>query len=73
MARYPAVAEQFTIGKNGLVAEQNVESILTCIGDLIENPEKLKNMRGVAREYNYDNYESIYQLVKVLDDENKKA
>ena len=72
VARYPAVAEQFTIEKNGLVAEQNVESILTCIGELIENPEKLKKMRGVAREYNYDNYESIYQLVKVLDDENKK-
>lgn len=65
-SRYPAASEIIIDGENGIIAEQNVESLCEKIVTLIENINLFLQMRDTCMAYRYDNDRSYKQFIKAI-------
>lgn len=64
--RYAAVEEIIVDGENGLIAEQNIDSIFEKICCLIDNSEFYNKIKNNCIAFNYDNERSYIQLMEAI-------
>jgi len=65
-ARYPAVAEIIEDGRNGLIAEQTIESIFEKIATLFDDRALLAAIKHTCMTFEYDNDRSYKQFLEAL-------
>lgn len=67
--RYPAIEEIIVDGKNGIIAEQNIDSIVEKTSMIFDDSSLLETLKNECIKYKYDNDRSYTQLEKALFDE----
>ncbi len=65
-ARFSAVTEMISEGKNGLIAEQITDGIFDTIARLLEDPALLSKLKENCVSYQYDNDRSYKQFLDAI-------